>query len=80
MKKEWKMNHIELSPGTAVGVALITAGILLYALRTREPQVSRGVIFQCTIDYFSTYSWQIVGMRLEKEKIGIIQHCAKIHG
>jgi len=50
------MNHIELSPGTTVGVALITAGILLYALRTREPHVSRGVISKCTGEYFSTYS------------------------
>ena len=41
------MNHMELSPGTVMGVALVTAGILLYALRTREPRVSRGVICKC---------------------------------
>ena len=42
------MNHMELSPGTVMGVALVTAGILLYALRTREPRVSRGVICKRT--------------------------------
>nr|YP_010892605.1 hypothetical chloroplast RF66 [Pleurozia subinflata]URH13422.1 hypothetical chloroplast RF66 [Pleurozia subinflata] len=35
------MNHMELSPSTVIGVALVSAGILLYALRIREPNVSR---------------------------------------
>ena len=39
------MNHMEFGPSTIVGVALITVSILLYALRKREPRVSRGVIF-----------------------------------
>jgi hypothetical protein len=41
------MNHMELGPGTMVGVALVVAGTLPYALRTREPHVSRGVISEC---------------------------------
>ena len=39
------MNHMELGPSTIIGVALVTAGILLYALKKREPDVSRGLIF-----------------------------------
>ena len=39
------MIHIELGPSTIVGIGLIIIGILLYALRIREPNVSRGVIF-----------------------------------
>jgi hypothetical protein len=38
------MIHIELGPSTIVGIGLIIIGILLYALRIREPNVSRGVI------------------------------------
>lgn len=38
------MIHIELGPSTIVGIGLIVVGILLYALRIREPNVSRGVI------------------------------------
>lgn len=38
------MIHIELGPSTIVGMGLIVVGILLYALRIREPNVSRGVI------------------------------------
>lgn len=39
------MNHMEIGPSTIIGVALVTIGILLYALKKREPSVSRGVIF-----------------------------------
>jgi hypothetical protein len=39
------MIHIELGPSTIVGIGLIVVGILLYALRIREPNVSRGVIY-----------------------------------
>nr|YP_009732840.1 hypothetical chloroplast RF66 [Diphyscium foliosum]QHU77179.1 hypothetical chloroplast RF66 [Diphyscium foliosum] len=35
------MIHIELGPSTVVGIGLIIVGILLYALRIREPNVSR---------------------------------------
>nr|YP_009732756.1 hypothetical chloroplast RF66 [Buxbaumia aphylla]QHU77098.1 hypothetical chloroplast RF66 [Buxbaumia aphylla] len=35
------MIHIELGPSTVVGMGLIIIGILLYALRIREPNVSR---------------------------------------
>nr|BDZ75497.1 Ycf66 protein [Trematodon longicollis] len=35
------MIHIELGPSTIVGIGLIVVGILLYALRIREPNVSR---------------------------------------
>nr|YP_010249916.1 hypothetical protein MFU77_pgp083 [Polytrichum commune]QTT78386.1 hypothetical protein [Polytrichum commune] len=35
------MIHIELGPSTIVGIGLIIIGILLYALRIREPNVSR---------------------------------------
>lgn len=38
------MIHMELGPSTIVGVGLIIVGILLYALRIREPNVSRGVV------------------------------------
>lgn len=38
------MNHMELGPSTILGVGLIIVGILLYALKLREPYVSRGVI------------------------------------
>lgn len=38
------MIHIELGPGTVVGVGLVIVGIPSYALRIREPNVSRGVI------------------------------------
>ena len=38
------MIHIELGPSTIVGIGLIIVGILLYALRIRELNVSRGVI------------------------------------
>jgi hypothetical protein len=38
------MIHIELGPSTIVGMGLIVVGILLYAPRIREPNVSRGVI------------------------------------
>jgi hypothetical protein len=37
------MIHIELGPSTIVGLGLIVVGLLLYALRIREPNVSRGV-------------------------------------
>ena len=40
-----KMNHMELGPSTIIGIALVIVGILLYALKKREPYVSRGVIF-----------------------------------
>ena len=30
---------------TFIGIALVIVGILLYALKKREPYVSRGVIF-----------------------------------
>ena len=36
---------MELGPSSIIGVALITMGIFLYALKDREPYVSRGVIF-----------------------------------
>lgn len=39
------MIHIELGPSTIVGLGLIIVGILLYALRIREVNVSRGVIY-----------------------------------
>jgi drug/metabolite transporter (DMT)-like permease len=39
------MNHMELGPSTLIGIALVIVGILLYALKKREPYVSRGVIF-----------------------------------
>ena len=39
------MIHIELGPSTIVGIGLIIVGILLYALRIREFNVSRGVIY-----------------------------------
>nr|BDW36367.1 Ycf66 protein [Barbula unguiculata] len=35
------MIHIELGPSTIIGIGLIVVGILLYALRIREPNVSR---------------------------------------
>nr|YP_009667630.1 Ycf66 [Cololejeunea lanciloba]QCW58406.1 Ycf66 [Cololejeunea lanciloba] len=35
------MNHMEIGPSTIIGVALVTIGILLYALKEREPSVSR---------------------------------------
>nr|QWW92522.1 hypothetical protein [Amphidium sp. 49156] len=35
------MIHIELGPSTIVGIGLIIVGILSYALRIREPNVSR---------------------------------------
>ncbi|KAH9530521.1 hypothetical protein CY35_20G008100 [Sphagnum magellanicum] len=35
------MIHIELGPSTIVGLGLIVVGLLLYALRIREPNVSR---------------------------------------
>nr|WIA68227.1 hypothetical chloroplast RF66 [Pellia epiphylla]WIA68313.1 hypothetical chloroplast RF66 [Pellia epiphylla]WIA68485.1 hypothetical chloroplast RF66 [Pellia epiphylla] len=35
------MNHMELGPSTIIGVGLITVGIFPYALRFREPHVSR---------------------------------------
>ncbi|CAK9250057.1 unnamed protein product (chloroplast) [Sphagnum jensenii] len=37
------MIHIELGPSTIVGLGLIVVGLLLYALRIREPNVSRGI-------------------------------------
>ncbi|KAH9556048.1 hypothetical protein CY35_07G005800 [Sphagnum magellanicum] len=38
------MIHIELGPSTIVGLGLIVVGLLLYALRIREPNVSRVMI------------------------------------
>lgn len=35
---------MELGPSTIIGVGLAMVGILLYALRLREPHASRGVI------------------------------------
>nr|YP_009545092.1 hypothetical protein [Gymnomitrion concinnatum]AZB86878.1 hypothetical protein [Gymnomitrion concinnatum] len=35
------MNHMELGPSTIIGITLAMVGILLYALRKREPYVSR---------------------------------------
>nr|WIA68657.1 hypothetical chloroplast RF66 [Pellia neesiana]WIA68743.1 hypothetical chloroplast RF66 [Pellia neesiana] len=35
------MNHMELGPSTIIGVGLIIVGIFPYALRFREPHVSR---------------------------------------
>jgi hypothetical protein len=37
------MIHIELGLSTIVGLGLLVIGLLLYALRIREPNVSRGV-------------------------------------
>ena len=39
------MNHMELGPSTVVGIGSIIVGMLLYALRIREPRVSRGAIW-----------------------------------
>nr|QWW92007.1 hypothetical protein [Lejeunea sp. 17-8794] len=39
------MNHMEIGPSTIIGVALVTIGILLYALKDREPYVSRDYDF-----------------------------------
>nr|QWW92414.1 hypothetical protein [Lopholejeunea zollingeri] len=39
------MNHMEIGPSTIIGVALVTVGILLYALKEREPYVSRDYDF-----------------------------------
>jgi len=39
---------MELGPSTIIGITLIVVGILLYALKKREPYVSRGVISQRT--------------------------------
>nr|YP_009193398.1 hypothetical protein Ycf66 [Takakia lepidozioides]UPM51617.1 hypothetical chloroplast RF66 [Takakia lepidozioides] len=39
------MIHIELGPGTVVGVGLVIVGIPSYALRIREPNVSRDYDF-----------------------------------
>nr|AND48433.1 hypothetical protein RF66 [Sphagnum lescurii] len=39
------MIHIELGPSTIVGLGLIVVGLLLYALRIREPNVSRDYDF-----------------------------------
>nr|QWW92335.1 hypothetical protein [Ptychanthus striatus] len=39
------MNHMEIGPSTIIGVALVTVGILLYALKDREPYVSRDYDF-----------------------------------
>uniref|UniRef100_A0AAU6PBU8 Ycf66 n=1 Tax=Pohlia lutescens TaxID=2779719 RepID=A0AAU6PBU8_9BRYO len=39
------MIHIELGPSTIVGIGLIIIGILLYALRIRELNVSRDSFF-----------------------------------
>jgi hypothetical protein len=39
------MIHIELGHSTIVGLGLIVIGLLLYALRIREPNVSRGVFW-----------------------------------
>lgn len=38
------MIHMELGPSTIVGLGLIIMGILLYVLRIKRPDVSRGVI------------------------------------
>nr|YP_010881320.1 hypothetical chloroplast RF66 [Moerckia flotoviana]WIA67272.1 hypothetical chloroplast RF66 [Moerckia flotoviana] len=35
------MNHMELGPSTVIGAGLIIVGVLLYALKAREPHVSR---------------------------------------
>lgn len=35
---------MELGPSTILGVGLIIVGLFLYALKLREPYVSRGVI------------------------------------
>jgi hypothetical protein len=35
---------MELGPSTIVGLGLIIMGILLYFLKTKRPNVSRGVI------------------------------------
>ncbi|CAM6044219.1 unnamed protein product [Sphagnum compactum] len=37
------MIHIELGPSTIVGLGLIVVGLILYALRIKEPNVSRGI-------------------------------------
>nr|QWW93167.1 hypothetical protein [Lunularia cruciata] len=39
------MNHMELGPSTILGVGLIIVGILLYALKLREPYISRDYDF-----------------------------------
>ena len=39
---------MELGPSTIIGITLVIVGILLYALKNREPYASRGVIFQYT--------------------------------
>nr|QWW92253.1 hypothetical protein [Rhaphidolejeunea foliicola] len=39
------MNHMEIGPSTIIGVALVTIGILLYALKERKPYVSRDYDF-----------------------------------
>ncbi len=37
------MIHIKLGPSTIIGLGLIMVGLLLYAFRIMEPNVSRGV-------------------------------------
>nr|NP_039274.1 hypothetical protein MapoCp005 [Marchantia paleacea]Q32616.1 RecName: Full=Uncharacterized protein ycf66; AltName: Full=ORF135 [Marchantia polymorpha]BAS44694.1 hypothetical protein [Marchantia paleacea subsp. diptera]CAA28060.1 unnamed protein product [Marchantia paleacea] len=39
------MNHMELGPSTILGVGLIIIGLFLYALKLREPYVSRDYDF-----------------------------------
>ncbi|BDD77235.1 hypothetical protein Mp_Cg00060 (chloroplast) [Marchantia polymorpha subsp. ruderalis] len=39
------MNHMELGPSTILGVGLIIVGLFLYALKLREPYVSRDYDF-----------------------------------
>nr|YP_009659390.1 hypothetical protein, ycf66 [Riccia fluitans]QCR64602.1 hypothetical protein, ycf66 [Riccia fluitans]QYB18417.1 hypothetical protein [Riccia fluitans]WKW95005.1 hypothetical protein, Ycf66 [Riccia fluitans] len=39
------MNHMEIGPSTILGVGLIIVGIILYALKIREPYVSRDYDF-----------------------------------
>lgn len=59
------MNHMEIGPSTILGVGLIIIGILLYALKIREPYVSRGVILNVHKIFFSTYLQNLTNMKLE---------------
>nr|QHC83290.1 hypothetical protein [Marchantia polymorpha subsp. ruderalis] len=47
------MNHMELGPSTILGVGLIIVGLFLYALKLREPYVSRDYdFFFHVLDYY----------------------------
>ncbi|CAM6006700.1 unnamed protein product (chloroplast) [Sphagnum balticum] len=56
------MIHIELGPSTIVGLGLIVVGLLLYALRIREPNVSRVAYRRINLSQYYDFFFSSIGL------------------